>query len=53
MQSLFDFLVTPKDNKRYSNTTQIGGMEFITSTSQEDHKFSNREAIVVNVPKKL
>lgn len=51
MQSLFDFLVTPKDNKRYNNTTDIGGLEFITSTSQEDHKFSNREAIVVNVPK--
>ena len=50
MQSLFDFIVKPANNKRYNNTTDINGLEFITSTSQEDHKFSNREAIVINVP---
>ena len=50
MQSLFDFIVKPVNNKRYNNTTNIEGLEFITSTSQEDHKFSNREAVVINVP---
>ena len=50
MQSLFDFIVKPVNNKRYNNTTDIDGLEFITSTSQEDQKFSNREAIVINVP---
>ncbi len=50
MQSLFDFIVKPANNKRYNNTTNIEGLEFITSTSQEDHMFSNREAIVINVP---
>jgi len=50
MQSLFDFIVKPANNKRYNNTTNIEGLEFITSTSQEDHKFSNREAVVINVP---
>ena len=39
MQSLFDFIVKPANNKRYNNTTNIEGLEFITSTSQEDHKF--------------
>tara|TARA_Y100000592_G_scaffold64706_1_gene100758 strand:+ start:2600 stop:3172 length:573 start_codon:yes stop_codon:yes gene_type:complete len=51
MQSLFDFIITPKDNRRYNNTKNIEDIEIITSTSQEDHRFSNREGIVVNVPK--
>jgi hypothetical protein len=42
--------VTPSKGRRYNNTKEIGGIEFITSTSEEDHKFSNREAIVVEVP---
>tara|TARA_R100001510_G_C7630622_1_gene189534 strand:- start:637 stop:1167 length:531 start_codon:yes stop_codon:yes gene_type:complete len=36
--------------KRYNNTKDIGGLEFITSTSEEDFKFSNREAEVISVP---
>ena len=51
MQSLFDFIITPKDNRRYNNTKNIEDIEIITSTSQEDHRFANREGIVVNVPK--
>ena len=51
MQSLFDFIITPKKNRRYNNTKSIAGTEIITNTSQEDHRFSNREGVVVNVPK--
>jgi len=51
MQALFDFIVKPKDNKRYNNTKNISDVEIITSTSKEDYKFSNREAIVINTPK--
>ena len=50
MKSPTDFIVKPKGNKRYSNTKEIGGVEFVVSSSQEDHKFSNREAIVVETP---
>jgi len=50
MKSPFNFIVTPVKGKRYSNTTNIGGMDFITSTSEENHHASNREAIVVETP---
>ena len=39
MQSPFDFIVT---GQRYNNTKEIGGIELIVNTSEEDHKFSNR-----------
>lgn len=48
MQSPFDFIVT---GKRYNNTKEIGGIELIVNTSEEDHKFSNRYAEVVEVPR--
>ncbi len=50
MQSPFFFIVEPVKGKRYNNTKDIGGIDFITSTSEEDHKFANREAIVMEVP---
>lgn len=50
MQSPNLFIVKPRENKRYNNTKNIGGIDFITSTSQEDHQFSNRYAIVVSTP---
>lgn len=50
MQSPTLFIVKPKKEKRYDNTKQIGGIDFITSTSQEDHQFSNRYAVVVSTP---
>jgi hypothetical protein len=49
MQSPFDFIVT---GKRYNNTKDIGGIDFIINTSEEDHRFSNRYAEVVEVPHK-
>jgi hypothetical protein len=51
MQSPFDFIVKPKEGKRYNNTKDIGGIEFIVNTSEEDHRFSNRYADVVEVPR--
>jgi hypothetical protein len=50
MQSPFYFIVKPNKGKRYDNTKQIAGIEFIVSTSEEDYKFANRLAQVVEVP---
>ena len=50
MQSINQFIVRPKNNKRYDNTKEIGGLEVLVSTSEEDHRFSNRFAEVVSVP---
>ena len=50
MKSPFQFIVKPVKGKRYDNTKEIGGIDFIISTSQEDHKFSNRYAEVVSTP---
>ena len=50
MKSPFNFIVRPIEGKRYNNTKTIGGMEFIVNTSEEEHKFSNRQATVVETP---
>lgn len=50
MKSPFYFIVKPMDGKRYSNTKDIEGVELIVSTSEEDHKFSNRFAEVIELP---
>ena len=50
MRSPFYFIVKPFDDKRYTNTKNIEGMEFITSTSEENYKASNRQGVVVAVP---
>jgi hypothetical protein len=47
MKSPFYFIAKPVDGKRYANTKDIGGVELIVSTSEEDHKFSNRFAEVI------
>lgn len=52
MQSPFDFIVKPIDGKRYNNTKEVGGIELIVNTSEEDYKFSNRQAEVIEVPYK-
>lgn len=49
MQSPFDFIVT---GHRYNNTKSIGGIDLIVNTSEEDHRFSNRYAEVLEVPYK-
>ena len=50
MQSPFDFIVKPLNGKRYDNTKEVGGIELIVSTSEEDYRFSNRYAEVIEVP---
>jgi hypothetical protein len=50
MKSPFYFIVKPRGNKRYDSTKKIGNINFITSTSKEDHAASNRYAIVVETP---
>lgn len=50
MKSPFYFIAKPDNGKRYDNIKQIGGIDFIVSTSEEDHKFSNRFAEVVELP---
>jgi len=50
MKSPFYFIAKPLKGKRYDNTKEIGGIEIIVSTSEEDHKFSNRYAEVVELP---
>lgn len=50
MKSPFYFIAKPVNGKRYNNTKDIGGIDFVVSTSEEDHKFSNRLAEVVGLP---
>ena len=50
MQSPLFFIAKPENGKRYSNTIDWDGIDVITSTSEEDHKFSNRHAKVMEVP---
>jgi hypothetical protein len=50
MQSVYGFVVTPKGG-RYNNTSKIGDKELIINSEIQNHQFTNREAIVINVPK--
>lgn len=50
MKSPFYFVVRPTNGRRYDNIKKIGSIDFITSTSQEDHTATNRFAEVVSVP---
>lgn len=50
MRSPFYFIVKPLGDKRYTNTKNIEGVEFVTNTSEENHKASNREGVVVSIP---
>lgn len=50
MRSPFYFIAKPINGRRYDNTKDIEGTELIVSTSEEDHKFSNRYAEVVELP---
>ncbi len=52
MKSPFYFIVEPVEGKRYNNTKSMSGLDFITSTSEEDFTVSNRKGIVKEVPLK-
>jgi hypothetical protein len=50
MKSPFYFIAKPMKGKRYNNTKEVGGIELIINTSEEEAKFSNRYAEVVATP---
>ena len=50
MRSPDAFIVQPLNDTRYDNIREMGDVEFIVSSSQEDHRFSNRYAIVEATP---
>jgi len=50
MRSPFCFITKPVDGQRYNNTKNIGGVDLIISTSEENHLASNRRAQVVALP---
>src|SRR5210317_1041750 len=50
MKSPFYFIVEPFGGRRYDNVKKVGDIDFITSTSQEDHTVSNRYAKVIECP---
>ena len=50
MQSVYGFIIKPI-GKRYKNSKQVGDKELIINTDIFNHQFTNREAIVLDVPK--
>ena len=50
MRPTADFLVKPYGGERYDVKRKFGNVEFIMSTSQEDHLTTNRKAIVTGIP---
>ena len=50
MRSPHYFITRPVSGSRYSNTKNIGGIELIVNSSEEDHRFSNRYAEVLELP---
>ncbi len=50
MRSPFYFITRPINGKRYTNSKEISGVDVITSTSEEDHASSTREAEVISLP---
>ena len=50
MKSLYQFIVKPVGGRRYDNIKKIGNIDFITSTSEEDAAYSNRQAEVIETP---
>ena len=49
MKSVYNFVVTPK-GERYNNTKKLDGGELILNTEIFNHRYVNREAIVVSTP---
>lgn len=52
MQSLFNFIVKPK-NGRASNKTKVGDTELILNTDLQDYRYVNRIGEVIEVPKNI
>ena len=50
MKGIHGFLVKPKGN-RYNNTKKVGDKELVLNSEIYNHQFTNREAVVLEVPK--
>ena len=50
MQSLFDFIIKPK-NERYDNKKYIDGQELLVNTEISDHRYVSRIGVVIGIPK--
>lgn len=50
MKSVQYFIIEPVDGKRYDNTININGVDLVMSATVEDHKVSQRFAVVKEVP---
>ena len=49
MKSVYNFVVTPK-GERYNNSKKVGDKELVLNTEIYNHRYINREAIVLSVP---
>jgi len=49
MKSVYNFVVKPK-GERYNNTKKLDGKELILNTEIFNHKYVNREAVVISTP---
>jgi|TARA_B100000497_G_C7679891_1_gene411275 hypothetical protein len=52
MQSLYAFIVEPIKS-RYNNTKKIGENNLILNTEIQDHRYVNRNAVVISIPKNV
>jgi len=50
MRSPFQFIVSPVNDKRYNNTINISGVDFIISVNDEDYAYTNRYATLLSTP---
>ena len=50
MRSPTQFIIKPVGGRRYDNIKKYGDIDFVTSTSQEDHTVSNRYGEVIATP---
>ena len=50
MKSPHYFIVRPHQGVRYNASKNLNGKDFIMSSSQEDHRYTNRIGVVVSTP---
>jgi len=51
MHTVYNYIVKPINDKRYLNSKPVGDKELIVNTDNFDHKYVNRFAKVVGIPK--
>ena len=49
MQSIFNYLVAPKGN-RTTSKTEINGKELLLNTELQNHQYTNRIGVILNLP---